>query len=91
MLLPVTQAITFTQQALRDCRRYGIDPEEVEAVTNSPDFEPRTEQDPGDPQVEFTYSVGAIDNGKSIQVTWQQLSDRILVRRTCILEDDPAE
>jgi hypothetical protein len=89
MLLPVAPEMTFTQLAVRDCQRYGIDREEVEAVVNSPDFEPRTEQDSGDPQTEFTYSVGAIDNGRWIQVTWQQLADRILIRRACVLEDDP--
>ena len=76
----MTQHATFTLRAVRDCRRYGVDEEEVREVLDHPIAE-RREPDPGDPDTVFVYSVGRLSDGRALEVMWEQQADRRLVRR----------
>lgn len=81
----MTQTVEFTQAAQRNCRRYGIDRQEAEAVLNDP-YEERRSEDPGDRATEFIHSVQQMGDGRWMEVTWEQLADRARVRRVIVIE-----
>ncbi len=85
----MSQYATFTRNASKDCRRFGVDEEEVRELLDAPDTAvvPGSAE-PDDPNWVWHHALGRLEDGLVVEVTFVPRPDRRLVYRVRVLPAD---